>query len=348
MVGELAASAAPAAAASAIPGGAIIAGGAIIGSAIMNWMNSKDAAEATAQERQRVAELFDRIQQPNFDPKDLTPEDYKVVATYVPQVAPYVEAIAPQTVQVTSPDAMQGRNAEKSALENMLAMARSGRDPLSEIAQSRASRKAASDAQSARATLDAQMQRRGVGAGSGLQYAGNQAAISDAFMADALAGEQAAEGAAGRRVQANQQAGNLGSQIYGQEASLAEKNAGIMNDFNKWIRDSKQTWQNQRSNTLNDATMTNFKNVQDTANKNTALANSAKTGRNDMAQQKFDNALSIARGKAGLSDQRVNDIGNNTRQQNTAVQGLGEGIAKIGMYDWDKEKKKDPLMKTEA
>lgn len=321
-----------------------IAGGAILGSSVFNWLNSRDAQKATAAERARVAELFEKINQPNFDPADLDYEDYKVVSQFVPEVAPYVEAIAPQAVQVNSEDAKQGRMAQRQALEQMMQMARSGKDPLTEIAQAQASRKAAGDAQSARATLDQTMNRRGVGPGSGLQYAGNQAAISDAFMADALAGEQAAADAANRRMSAGNQAANIGSNLYGQEMSLAEKNANIMNDYNRYLRDSKQTWANQRANTLNSANQLNFQNAQDIANKNTGLTNQEKIARNAQKQQIFDNELSKARGAAGLSDQRVNDINANTQQQNQAVQGLGEGIAKIATaWGSDKEKPKDNL-----
>lgn len=321
---------------------AVIAGGAILGSAIVNWMNSKDAASATAQERARVAELFEKIQQPNFDPADLDYDDYQVVSQFTPEVAPYVEMMAPQAVEVKSADAKLGRDAERQSLEQMMQMARSGKDPLAEIAQAQASRKAAGDAQSARATLDQTMQRRGVGPGSGLQYAGNQAAISDAFMADALAGEQAAASAAGRRMDATNQAANLGGNIYGREMSLAEKNASIMNDYNKYLRDSKQTWQNQRAGTLNNANQLNFQNAQDIGNKNVGLGNLAKDNRNRQKQQMFDNTLSQARGAAGLSDNRVSDINANAAQQNQAIQGLGEGISKIAMNwgDDDKLKKK--------
>lgn len=329
----------------------IVGGAAVIGSAIASYMNSAQAAKDTAAERQRVADIYNKIKQPNFDPADLTPEDYQVVSSYVPQAAPYVEAIAPQTVKVDSADAMEGRNAQKSSLEGMLEMARNGKDPLSEIAQAKASRTAASNAQSARATLDAQMQRRGVGAGSGLAYAGNQAAISDAYNADALSGEQAAADAAQRRMQATTSAANLGSNIYGQESSLAEKNAGIMNDFNKWLRDSQQNYQNNRANTINSGMLTNYNTAQDVANKNTGLANAAKTNKQNLQQQQFSNQLAIANGQAGLSNNRVSDIANNTLQQNNAIGGLGSGVAKVAMYnsnqpaqtDPNKQKDPDPL-----
>lgn len=320
-----------------------IAGGAIIGSAALQWLNSKDAQRASNAERDRIQQLYEKVNTPNFDPKDLTPEDYQVVGTYVPQVAPYVEAIAPQVVKADSQGAVQGRAAQEDALQNMLQMARNGKDPLSEIANARSGRSAASNSQSARATLDAQMQRRGVQPGSGLSYAGNQAAISDAFQADALAGEQSAADAAQRRMQATNQAANLGGQIYGQDVSLAEKNANTMNDFNKWVRGAQQDWQNQRAGTLNTAQQQNLGTAQNVSNANVGLANQFKGNRIANQEQKFQNDLAIANGKAGLSNNRVNDISQYAQQGNSAIGGIGQGIAQTAMYAGKKNNDEDKL-----
>lgn len=317
-----------------------IAAGTIIAGAAVQWLNSREAAAATAAERKRVEDLVNKVRQPDFDMRNLTPEDYQVVGTYTPQVASFVEANAPQTVKADSADAVAGRDAEKEALENMLQLARNGKDPLFDIDLARASRSAAANAQSARKTIDAQMQRRGLGVNSGLAFAGNQQAISDAYMTDALAGEAAAADAAKRRGQYNVEAGNLGSKIYGEEVSLAEKNAGIMNDFNQWLRDARQRQTNTQADTQNNAQKFNIENAQDVANKNITGRNVAAVNnldrRNNIAQKQFDNDMDLTKTKAGLSNQRVGDIAGNVAQRNSAIQGMTEGAAKIAMYGQDR------------
>lgn len=320
-----------------------VVGGSLIGSALLQYMNSDAAADATEAERAQMKALLQKVQEPNFDMSTLTPEDYQVVGTYTPQVAPFVEANAPQLVEMNSKEAVGAKAAQQQALEQMLAQAQNGEDPIAEIQRARSARNAASNAQSARNTLDQQMQRRGVGAGSGLQYAGNLQAASDAYMSDALAGEQAAEDSANRRTNANSQAAGLAGTIYGQEASLAEKNAGAMNSFNQWIRDARQNQLNNASNTLNEGSRYNLGVQQATANQNVGQRNNYKVAERDnqnkLAQQQYNNQVGKAGGMNQIGQQAIGDIANRTNQQNTAIGGVADGISKVAMY------KDDPLVR---
>lgn len=320
-----------------------VVGGSLIGSALLQYMNSENAADATEAERSKMRALLDKVREPNFDMSTLTPEDYKVVGTYAPQVAPFVEANAPQAVNVDTEDANAAKGAQRSALQQMLAQAKNGQDPILEVQRAKSTRDAAANAQSARNTLDEQLQRRGVGPGAGLGYAGNLQAISDSYQTDALAGQQAAVDAANRRNQAVTGAANLGGQIYGQEASLAEKNANIMNNFNQYIRDARQQQVNNAANTTNEGNRYNLGVAQSTANQNVGNRNnwkvSERDNQNKLLQQQYNNQIGKVGGQNQIAQQAIGDINDRTKQQNTAIQGIGEGISKVGIYNDDKLRK---------
>lgn len=314
-----------------------VVGGSMIGSSLLQYMNSQEGQKATEAEHARMADLINKVQQPNFDMSKLSPEDYKVVGTYAPQMASFVQANAPQLVNVDSADAKSAKSAQQQALQQMLSQAKNGQDPIEEIQRAKAMRDASANSQSARNTLDQQMQRRGVGPGSGLQYAGNLQATSDAYQTDALAGQQAAADAAARRTQANTQAAGLGGQIYGQEASLAQKNADVMNNFNQWIRDAQQQNVNANTGIANSAQQFNLNQGQKTADQNTGLTNDTnkynQSYGNSLQQQQYGNTVSKLGLQQGNSNQNVGDITNRTNQQNQAIQGVGEGISKVAMYN---------------
>jgi hypothetical protein len=67
---------------------------------------------------------------------------------------------------------------------------------------------------------------------------------------------------------------------------------------------------------------------QGTADKNVAQRNQYRTQErdriDDLRQQEFDNQMGIARGQAGLSDQRVGDILGAAKQRNQAIQSVGD------------------------
>lgn len=309
--------------------------GATIGSALLQWYNSNQAANATAAERAKVEELLGKIQQPGFDVSKITPEDFQVVAKFTPEQIPTIAEANPTLVKAMGAGAQQGSAAQKSMLEKMLMQAESGTDPLYELAQRQAARQAAGTAASNRASLSDQFARRGA-MNSGLQFAGNQAAIGNEQTAQALAGEQAAANQFQRQQQAQQNAANLGGQMYGQDVNMEQLNANIMNQFNQRAVENANRANQFNAQQRQAASNANQQVGQDIANKNVGQRNAAAYDARDTAnkynQQTYQNSLDKARILAGQSEGRTQDINANTNQQNQALAGLAGGLTNIGMY----------------
>lgn len=327
-----------------------------IGSAAAQWLNSRNAQQASEAERRRIQALYDQVQDPSFDPAELTPEDYQVVGSYLPDAAEYVEEARPDLIDTTA-DMTRGRDAEKQALEQMLMQSRDGSDPLTEIARAKASRAASADASSSRASLDQGMQRRGVGVGSSIGYAANLAAGQDAALRSALAGEEAVANNASRRDQSLRGAADLGGRIRSADMSMEQANANVINSFNQRLATRKQDYLNRRADTANDAQRYNLGVQQGTADRNVGNRNNFKVQernrRDDIAQRGFDNQISRVDGQAGLARDRMQGINSRTAQDNQAIQSLGDvAIKGAGSYqesqaagaDRDYQRKRDRSM----
>lgn len=315
-----------------------------IGSAVAQYMNSEQARQLNEQERKKLQELINKTQEPDFDFSTFVPEDYKLVQKFVPQTIPYIEAAAPKLIEQTKRGEM-GRNSELDALQKYRQLSESGYDALTDIDLNRSSRRAASNAQSTRATTDQMMQRRGLGGGSGLEYASNLQGSSDAYMADALAGEQAAMDAAKRRDMALGNASNLGGKIGDQEFSEQQKNASILNDFNQWATQNKQNWAQNQANTSNDALKYNNTMAQNIANMSTEGRNSGRQNAiqnlNQLKQNQFANSLSKLGVQTSQADRTMTANNQGASQRNTGIQGVSQGAASAAnayqQYDDRKE-----------
>jgi hypothetical protein len=325
-------------------------GALAVGSAVTQWLSSRAGQAASEEERARMAELLNQVQEPDFDTSQFTPEQYELVKEYVPQVAKFVEAAAPEMVKLTE-SGSRGRDAELSALAELQSIARSGTDPLTEIARNQSARRASADSHSNRATIDEQMQRRGLQQGSGLGLAANLLGTSSAFQNDALAGEQAAIANAQRRDSALQNAGQLGGNIYGQDVNLQSKNADILNQFNQWATNRRQDFNNSNANVYNEAQRFNIGNQQDISNRNIGNKNDAfkynQGLRNQSAQQKYNNAMSKVTGQQANSAGVIGDIQARTAQNNTAIQGLANAGMAAAQYGQSRQDRSDDIAREE-
>ena len=91
-----------------------ILGSAVVGG-ISQFMNSQAANGANAAEIQQLQGLVNKIQQPNFNPASLTPQDYAVVGKYAPQVAQHVQEMNPTLINQGSAAISQGQQAASEA-----------------------------------------------------------------------------------------------------------------------------------------------------------------------------------------------------------------------------------------
>lgn len=315
----------------------LVAGGAVaLGSALIQWQNSRSASAASAMERARIQGLINKVQDPSFDFNQIDPQEFQVVGKFVPQVAPLILEKNPTLMQAQGAGAQAGRGAQMQALQNLRERSLSGTDAQSEIAQSQAQRAANATAQSNRSQLDETFQRRGQ-MGSGMQFAGNLAALSDTQNAQALAGEQSAMGAANRRDSALSQSADLGGQLYNQDMSMEEKNANLINDFNRRLTSQQNEFGRFNAGVGNEASMFNLNQAQRNSDKNIGQANEFRKYNqsygNQQRQQKFDNDLS----RLGLNQRQsagnLQQINQDTAQKNSAIAGAAGAITSgMGAY----------------
>jgi hypothetical protein len=303
--------------------------GAMSVGAVVNAYNAEKARGADRQRLKEIRSLFEKIkppdydvsidappeyheqvlaqprfsdpaQAPKFDTSRLTPEDLKIVGKYTPELAPYIAEQNPELVR-QSQQAMQGRDAQRKALERYMAMGDTGDDAISAQAAFNARQQAGMDTRGRQQALEQSFARRGQ-LGAGMQFAGEMQAGQAAGNQQALAQMQAASDAQRRRLEALASGASLGGQIYGQEMNLADKNASIINDFNRRMASTRQDYENRRALSMNEAQRTNLANEQDVANRNVMNRNRAQESNLDRSDSLTKYGAEWARGERNRSD----------------------------------------------
>lgn len=346
---------------------------------------ARGASEARLKQMQRE---FDALVPPNYDvsisdppeyiqqaippaalsPKNLTPEQYQVMAKYKPEIAPLIQEQNPELVK-QSGEAQEGRQAQLDALRQMRGIASSDYDPGLANKLSQASRQAQIDAQSRGASIQQGMDRRGTG-NSGIAAMLKQQSGAEAMDREAMLGQNAAAEAYQNKLNAIRQSASMGGDINQQETSLAAKNAGIINDYNQRFTRANQDWQNQRTQSINAAQKFNLEKENDTQNQNVDLRNKyamsnrdrqdqmARDSRanqvderayqnairekranwqqgqkeygNTLAGKSFDDRRQLVAGRNGLGSQEIAMNYQTAGDRNAVIQGLGN--AGMGYY----------------
>lgn len=218
-------------------------------------------------------QFSDPVAAPKFDMSRLTPEDQKVIGRYAPEAADYISEAAPETIQKT--EGMRvGRDAQMNALKRFMDIGQSGYDPEYQEAVTRSGRQAQAEAQSRQQSLMQDFARRGQG-GSGLQFAAQLGAGSQAMDRNAMANLSASTQAYKNRLSALSQGATLGGQIGQQDLGMQQANVGIINEFNQRMTAGRQAWETQRANLANQAQLANLNTAQGLANQNVNARNQA-------------------------------------------------------------------------
>jgi len=247
----------------------------------------------------------DPMQAPKFDTSRLTPEDLKLVGRYTPEMAPYIAEQAPELVK-QSQQALQGRDAQRKALERYMAMGETGDDAISAQAAFDARQQAGMDTRGRQQAIEQSFARRGQ-LGAGLQFAGQLQAGQAESNQQALAQMQAAADAQRRRLEALSQGASLGGQIYGQEMTLADKNANIINDFNRRMASTRQDYENRRAGVMNEAERYNLGAEQDINNRNVMNRNRAQEANLDRSDSLTKYGAEFQRGERNRQDNIVRE-----------------------------------------
>lgn len=307
---------------------------AALGTALFQFINSEKGRAASDAERRRLIQLYEKINLPDFDPRDITPEDYKVIGTYTPEIAPYVAEEAPQVLQ-ESAITQEGMQAQRDALARLREAAATSEDPQFIGMVNRAVREAERGAQARQGSIMENFARRGQ-LGSGLEMAAQMQGGADAAERAAIAGESAAADAYRNRLQMLRDSASLGKDIRGQDLGMQEKNIDIINAFNQRAAQAQRDWGKYRAGEMNEAQLKNLSAAQRASDLNKQARYNAAIGNRDyrkgIQQQQLENVLSKTRGLAGQYEGRRQDIIGRTQDRGQQIQGVGEGIGKA--YDY--------------
>lgn len=311
------------------PVGAI--GGAVLGGAL-SWMNSESARKASAAEREKMAQIINNLQDPSFDPNMLTPEQYAVAAKYTPEMAAYIEEVKPTIIQETQ-DMVQGRSAQRDALERLSGIGKSTDvDPQMQALANAASRKAQTEAQSRQASILQDAERRGA-SNNGVTLAAQLSGSADAMDRLANTQNQNAGDSYRQRLQALAQSGELGGQMRQQDASLQGKNADIINSFNARNASNRQNYANQQAGLINDANKFNTGVSNQTNNANVDIRNrgtqSNQARADEISRSQYNAGLNKANLQIGQGGQQIAAINQNAADRNQAIQGV---VGAYGAY----------------
>lgn len=315
-------------------------GTAAVGSTL-NYFSAENARKDIASERARIAALADAIQSPEFDMSTITPEEFKLLGQYNPEMLPLIQEKAPEIVQ-RSMAGEQGQDAMLNSLQRLRNLSNTGADAQSQAMVEQAMRNAAIQNQGQQAGILDNASRRGFAPGSGLAFAQALSSQQNANQSASQAGTQAAMAAYQNRLQALKDSANLGGQIESNDLNLQGRNADIINAFNQRMADSRRNQAMFNTTNLNDAQRTNLAATQSNQDRNTALRNQAKYEqrdfRNQTAQQQYQNELNKLAAQTGASQGSINDIRANAQDKANLISGATNTALALGGLYKDKNK----------
>jgi hypothetical protein len=328
--------------------------------AVAQYYQAEKARKANQKQLDEIKKMFEAIKPPEYDvsvidPPEyiteavpepainysaLSPEQFKKLRDFNPQVAEYVAEKDPTLVEKTAVG-KEGRQAQLEALRGMIERAKStGPDPLLKGQMDMASERGQRDAQSRQQSILQDAQRRGQ-SGSGLMFAAQLSGAEDAMQREAALQREAAMEAYRSKIDAMRDSASLGGQISEQDFSEQGRNADIINDFNMRTSRNANEYNRYRSGLLNDAQKYNLGVEQSAADRNVDNANKFAMYNRDMAnnaltdqynrrvqERGFQNNVRDAqyRNKVGQQD-RTNDM--KSRQYNDQL-GRAENMAGLG------------------
>lgn len=310
------------------------------------------------------------LQSPSFEMGEITPEQFKLVGKYKPDLAPFILEKNPELIKETA-GMKEGRKAQLDALRQLKRVSSEQGDPELAQAMSQAAKQSQIESQSRSASILQDMARRGtMGAGVGL--AADLQGQSDSMERAASASRQAAVESYRNRLQALRDSASLGGQIRDQDFRMEGANTDIINSFNERTSKRRQSWENDRVGILNDAQRYNLNAEQAIANANTEQNNRARynerdrrdgllkylyenkrgerdylnyiaeneakwrRGERDNANQlkakQFDDDYRLTAGRQGLAMEGMEMNNQAAQDRNAAIQGVGNAATSYYSY----------------
>ncbi|WP_186648960.1 hypothetical protein [Fluviispira vulneris] len=235
-----------------------------------------------------------------------------------------------------------------SALQRLRQLGNTGTDSVSQALIEQSMRESAAQNESQQASILDEYARRGAGVGSGLGFAKALSTQQNNSQNASNSGTTAALTAYANRLQALRDSANLGGQIEQSEQNMSFKNADIINSYNARSAANRNNYNQRNADVLNDAQRMNLAARQNNSDRNTELRNNSmyerRNFRNNIEQQKYDNAMAKITAQTGNSNNKINSINSNARDQNSAIQGITNGVT-TGLMYLDSQRREDERLK---
>jgi hypothetical protein len=287
---------------------------------------SRQANNDTQAERAKLQEALDKVQNPNYDMSQFTPEEYQLVGTYAPEALPLVQERAPQLVKL-SQSGQTGQDAMQSALFKLKSLGQTGADAQSQGMVEQALKASQVQNQGQQASIMDSMARRGAAPGGGLEMAAAMNAQQGNNQAANAAGTDAALQAYQTRLQSLKDSAGIGNQLSNQDMTMQSSNANIINGFNTRMANMQNQTNMYNTGNINQAQQVNLAAKQQTADQNVGLRNNAVAQKNDLYQQQYQNALDKVRIQSGVTDRNITGINQRAQDSNNSMQGMTGGIS---------------------
>lgn len=306
---------------------AAIIGAAVVGAAASanEGNKSRRAAATAARDKQNI---IAGVKLPDIEDQELDLLIPQLVGEYDPEVMQSLN-LDPSDMENVSVD-QDIKNQQLKALAGLSEVAEGGLTEADRAASRDIQREVAQNNVARQKALLSEMDQRGV-LGSGMELAARMKANQMSADAQSRAGDQLAQQAQARALQAMIQQGNMASQVRGQEFGEQSQVAQARDVINRFNTNNRQDVANQNINMGNEAQRMNLMARQAQADNAAALKNQQQIHNKNLLQQDFNNRAGMAGKQIGIVDGRA--AAEQAAHANTgaayaqAANAIGSGIA---------------------
>lgn len=253
------------------PGGVALGVGAGLVHGYTSGQQADEDNQAAIKRSDALKAQWDReFKLPDYDKTPFSPQDYKLLSTYNPEFARFIQEKHPQLV--TEAASAGAKAAQNRALDQYGQMAQSGNDAQSIADTEKARFTADSDAGARRNRV---LQEYGQQATGGQALLSNIAGSQQDDQGERMAALNAAAGASQRRMSALSQYAGLAGNIRSENNAVEQGNNSVINAFNTRNSQNLQSYENSRAQLANQAQLHNEQQGQAISNLNTGLSNQA-------------------------------------------------------------------------
>lgn len=310
---------------------AVIMGGSSVVGGLMGQQAAAANREAAMQAMSNAQAQFAGLNVPDETKQQLILESLQQQGVLTPEMLQNISLGDTGLAGIqTDPKLAQ---AQMQALESMQRMGATGLQAQDMASLNQVRRSVAGDEQARQQAILQQMAARGQ-AGGGAELAARLQSSQSAADRASQQSDQLLAMAQNRMLQATAQAGQLGGSIRGQQYGELANAAQAQDAINRFNAQQAMSTQASNVGARNQAQAANLAAKQQIANANVAQNNAQQQYNKQLLQQKFQNQMALASGRAGIGQNMAQFLNQAGQQQAQGMANIGAGIgqAAAGAY----------------